>query len=143
MASATLRRRTSQKPSKRSPRAKSVRCNLFGPESGLAVGVASSINKAPDHSDAIAIGLGSRSHTSTCGNALAIGMGALAEISGEAFSACAFGHAPKAVSHNEAGIAIAVGVGPEAAALGESGVAVAISDGDGPLSSLLVPEADW
>lgn len=127
---APVERRTSRKPSKQSSR-RSVRCALGGPEYGLAAGVNSKISSSTvNDADAIAIGLRSRAHNSKCGNALAIGMAALAEISGDAFSACAFGHGARAVAHCENGCAIAFGFGPEAAALGSGGVAVAIADGE-------------
>jgi hypothetical protein len=122
---------------------------MGGPETALVVGVSHAISLSrgtgpkevkDDHKDAIAIGLRARSHTSTLGNALAIGMGALAEISREGLSACAFGHAPKAVSHCEAGFAIAIGEGPEAAALGKHGAAVAIVDGEEPAVVSAGPE---
>jgi hypothetical protein len=125
---ATVKRRTSRNPSKQSSR-QSVRCNLGGAHSPLVIGADRAISGTQYDADVIALGLRSRAHNS-CGNALAIGMAALAEISGNANSACAFGVAPKAVAHCDDGNAIAFGFGPEAAALGRRGVAVAIADGE-------------
>jgi hypothetical protein len=137
---ATVKRRTSRNPSKQSSR-QSVRCNLGGLDGRLAVGVNSTLNNASDDADTIAIGLRSRAHKSKCGNALAIGMAALAEISGQGYSACALGCAPKAVAHCDGGNAIAFGSGPEAAALGRRGVAVAIAaDGEEPAIVSAGPE---
>jgi hypothetical protein len=121
---------------KQSP-VQSVRCNLGGAKTPLVIGVDRAISGDQDDRDVIGIGLRSRAYTSKCGHALAAGMAALAEISGDAFFACSVGLGTKSVSYCETGSAIAVGYGPEAAALGRCGVAVAIADGsdDPPIVS--------
>jgi hypothetical protein len=136
---ATVKRRTSRNPSKQSSR-RSVRCNLGGAHSPLVIGADRAISGTQYDADVIALGLRSRAHTSNCRNALAIGMAALAEISGQGQSACAFGIAPKAVAYCDDGNAIAFGAGPEAAALGRRGVAVAIADGEEPAIVSAGPE---